>query len=90
MEDEDGFVCVLIGKKFYFIFIFFIKKNKKMIDEVESLTAARKSALSGLEPSDALRVVNALLTQIDAFRFKKNVKLLFYKFFEKKIYKIRY
>ena len=27
-----------------------------LIDEVESLTAARKSALSGTEPSDAIRV----------------------------------
>ena len=27
-----------------------------LIDEVESLTAARKAALSGTEPSDALRV----------------------------------
>ena len=33
--------------------------------QVESLTAARKGALSGNEPSDAIRVVNALLTQID-------------------------
>ncbi|PFX21678.1 Pachytene checkpoint protein 2-like [Stylophora pistillata] len=36
-----------------------------LIDEVESLTAARKSAMQGQEPSDAIRVVNALLTQID-------------------------
>ena len=28
-----------------------------LIDEVESLTAARKAAASGLEPSDAIRVV---------------------------------
>lgn len=27
-----------------------------LIDEVESLTAARKGALSGTEPSDAIRV----------------------------------
>ena len=33
--------------------------------QVESLTAARKSAMQGQEPSDAIRVVNALLTQID-------------------------
>jgi ATP-dependent 26S proteasome regulatory subunit len=44
-----------------------------LIDEVESMTAARKAAASGLEPSDALRVVNALLTQIDKFRHQKNV-----------------
>ncbi|KAJ5078626.1 intein-containing pachytene checkpoint protein precursor [Anaeramoeba ignava] len=35
-----------------------------LIDEVESLATARKSAMSGAEPSDAIRVVNALLTQI--------------------------
>jgi SpoVK/Ycf46/Vps4 family AAA+-type ATPase len=28
-----------------------------LIDEVESLTAARKSALSGSEPSDSIRVI---------------------------------
>jgi hypothetical protein len=39
-----------------------------LIDEVESLTAARKSALSGSEPSDAIRVVNAVLTQIDKLK----------------------
>jgi hypothetical protein len=35
-------------------------------DQVESLTAARKN--SGTEPSDALRVVNAVLTQLDSIR----------------------
>jgi SpoVK/Ycf46/Vps4 family AAA+-type ATPase len=39
-----------------------------LIDEVESLTHARQSALAGTEPSDSLRVVNALLTQIDQIR----------------------
>ncbi|KAJ3283460.1 Pachytene checkpoint protein 2 [Borealophlyctis nickersoniae] len=47
-----------------------------LIDEVESLTAARKAAVSGLEPSDSIRVVNALLTQIDHLRRKKNVLFL--------------
>lgn len=36
-----------------------------LVDEVESLTAVRSSAMSGCEPSDAIRVVNAVLTQID-------------------------
>lgn len=45
-------------------------------DEVESLTAARASAGSGTEPSDALRVVNALLTQLDKLRLKKNVLVM--------------
>jgi len=39
-----------------------------LIDEVESLTAARQSAVSGTEPSDAIRVVNAVLTQLDVLR----------------------
>ncbi len=47
-----------------------------LIDEVESLTAARKAAVSGSEPSDAVRVVNAVLTAIDSFRTRKNVLLL--------------
>ncbi|KAI8901584.1 P-loop containing nucleoside triphosphate hydrolase protein [Globomyces pollinis-pini] len=44
-----------------------------LIDEVESLTAARKAALNGSEPSDAIRVVNCILTEIDKLRERKNV-----------------
>ncbi|KAI9352314.1 Trip13 protein [Zopfochytrium polystomum] len=47
-----------------------------LIDEVESLTAARKAAVSGMEPSDAIRVVNALLTQIDSLKRRRNVLVL--------------
>ncbi|GAQ79558.1 AAA-type ATPase [Klebsormidium nitens] len=47
-----------------------------LIDEVESLTAARQAALSGSEPSDSIRVVNALLTQIDALKTRPNVVIL--------------
>lgn len=47
-----------------------------LIDEVESLTAARKSAASGSEPSDAIRAVNALLTHLDALRRHRNVMVL--------------
>ncbi len=47
-----------------------------LIDEVESLTSARTSALSGTEPSDAIRVVNALLTQLDGLRSYPNVLVL--------------
>ncbi|KAL2919790.1 hypothetical protein HK105_200707 [Polyrhizophydium stewartii] len=61
LDDQDVFVCVLIGR---------------CVDEVESLSAARKAAASGLEPSDAIRVVNALLTQIDRLRQRKNVLVL--------------
>ncbi|GAB6024420.1 Pachytene checkpoint protein 2 [Chamberlinius hualienensis] len=37
-----------------------------LIDEVESLSRSRSSALSGTKPSDAIRAVNTLLTQIDS------------------------
>ncbi|KAF8958741.1 Pachytene checkpoint protein 2 [Entomortierella lignicola] len=47
-----------------------------LIDEVESLAAARRAALSGNEPSDSIRVVNALLTQIDRLKKQKNVLIL--------------
>merc|ERR1719283_311648 len=47
-----------------------------LIDEVESLTAARSAAMSGSEPSDAIRVVNALLTQIDHIKKYPNVLIL--------------
>ena len=47
-----------------------------MIDEVESLTSARSSALHGSEPSDAVRVVNAVLTQLDNLKRSKNVLTL--------------
>ncbi|KDN45078.1 AAA-domain-containing protein [Tilletiaria anomala UBC 951] len=47
-----------------------------LIDEVESLTAARTSSMSGTEPSDALRVVNALLTQLDKLKARKNVLVM--------------
>ena len=47
-----------------------------LIDEVESLTAARKNSSSGLECSDAVRVVNALLTEIDKIKQHPNVLIL--------------
>ncbi|KJE96518.1 thyroid hormone receptor interactor 13, variant 3 [Capsaspora owczarzaki ATCC 30864] len=47
-----------------------------LIDEVESITAARQSASTGADPSDALRVVNAVLTQIDSLRHNRNVLLM--------------
>lgn len=39
-----------------------------LIDEVESLARARQSGTSSNEPSDSVRVVNALLTQIDQIK----------------------
>ncbi|CAH9104459.1 unnamed protein product [Cuscuta europaea] len=47
-----------------------------LIDEVESLAAARKVAFSGSEPSDSIRVVNALLTQLDKLKSSPNVIIL--------------
>jgi len=47
-----------------------------LIDEVESLTSARKNSMSGLECSDAVRVVNALLTEIDKIKHFPNVLIL--------------
>lgn len=43
---------------------------------LQSLTAARSAAVRGSEPSDAVRVVNAVLTAIDALRARPNVLLL--------------
>ena len=39
-----------------------------LIDEIESLTHARNSCMNGTEPSDSIRVVNAILTQLDQIR----------------------
>ena len=39
-----------------------------IIDEVESLTSARKNASSGNESSDSMRMVNSLLTQLDGVK----------------------
>ncbi|KAK0179007.1 hypothetical protein PV327_007835 [Microctonus hyperodae] len=47
-----------------------------LIDEVESLAHARKSSMNGTEPSDSIRVVNALLTQLDQIKSYKNVLIL--------------
>jgi SpoVK/Ycf46/Vps4 family AAA+-type ATPase len=46
------------------------------MDEVETLTAARKNSTSGSEPNDALRVVNAILTQLDSIKNAPNVLIL--------------
>ena len=47
-----------------------------LIDEVESLTSARQQAISGNEPSDAIRAVNALLTNLDRLKRYPNVLIL--------------
>lgn len=46
-----------------------------LIDEVESLAYAR-NCMSSQEPKDAMRVVNALLTQLDNIKGKPNVLIL--------------
>jgi hypothetical protein len=47
-----------------------------LVDEVESLAAARGAAAGSGEPSDAIRAVNALLTQLDQLRSYKNCMIL--------------
>ncbi|OIR59103.1 MAG: pachytene checkpoint protein 2 [Amphiamblys sp. WSBS2006] len=44
-----------------------------LVDEIESLTLARSTALGGNEPSDSIRAVNTLLTQLDRLTEKNNV-----------------
>ncbi|KAH8306236.1 hypothetical protein KR018_004925 [Drosophila ironensis] len=46
-----------------------------LIDEVESLAYARNN-MSSSEPRDAMRVVNAVLTQLDAIKTSPNVLIL--------------
>ncbi len=47
-----------------------------LIDEIESITSARSSASKSNEPGDAVRVVNAVLTSLDALKRRPNVLLL--------------
>lgn len=47
-----------------------------LIDEVESISASRTNSSSGNEPGDAVRVVNAVLTSLDALRRRPNVLVL--------------
>jgi hypothetical protein len=47
-----------------------------LIDEVESITASRSSNARSNEPGDAVRVVNAVLTSLDALKRRPNVLVL--------------
>ncbi|KAI1727902.1 ATPase family associated with various cellular activities (AAA) domain-containing protein [Ditylenchus destructor] len=47
-----------------------------LIDEVESLTMGRNAAFSGADPSDSVRAVNAVLTQLDKIKRFPNVLVL--------------
>lgn len=78
VEDEETFVVVLIGM---YLWAYSSGCHNKVIslpvpDEVESLTSARASAVAGNEPSDAIRSVNALLTQLDKLKHSKNVLIM--------------
>lgn len=47
-----------------------------LIDEVESLSSARKKTMDSGEPTDSIRVVNTLLTEIDSLKYYHNTLLL--------------
>jgi SpoVK/Ycf46/Vps4 family AAA+-type ATPase len=47
-----------------------------LIDEIESLSMSRTSSIASNEPSDMLRVVNTLLTQIDRLKSYSNILIL--------------
>ena len=47
-----------------------------LVDEIESLASRRTSNGSGVEPSDAVRAVNSLLTSLDSIRKFPNVLVL--------------
>ena len=47
-----------------------------ILDEVESISASRSRAISSSEPSDAVRVVNSLLLQLDRLQRLPNVLCL--------------
>lgn len=46
--------------------------------QVESLTAARNACQAGTEPSDAIRVVNSVLTQLDQIKRLVNKQSMLY------------
>jgi SpoVK/Ycf46/Vps4 family AAA+-type ATPase len=47
-----------------------------LIDEVESISVSRKALFKGSEPSDSIRAVNVLLTQLDKIKLQSNVLVL--------------
>ena len=63
-------VCVLCQK------VYPSKRLHQVIDEVESLASNRQQSKESNDPGDAVRVVNALLTQIDQLRASENVLIL--------------
>lgn len=78
VEEEDMLVCLVcstsaVHREYVSTMIHI---SLQLIDEVESLAANRQACSSGADPGDALRVVNALLTQIDRLRQHPNVLIL--------------
>lgn len=47
-----------------------------IMDEVESLVASRESSVKGNDPSETVRVVNTILTQMDALQKQANILVL--------------
>ena len=47
-----------------------------LVDEIESVASNRSNINSGTEPTDSVRVVNAILTQLDSLKHFKNVLVL--------------
>lgn len=47
-----------------------------LIDEIESLAHTRRTCNNGSEPIDSIRVVNALLTQLDQIKRYPNILIL--------------
>lgn len=47
-----------------------------LVDEIESVASNRSNINSGTEPTDSVRVVNAILTQLDSLKNFKNVLVL--------------
>jgi SpoVK/Ycf46/Vps4 family AAA+-type ATPase len=58
----------MAASAFAFVFV--------LIDGVESLATARSSVMRGSDPSDAIRVINALLTQTDQIMRHPNVVIM--------------
>ena len=61
-----SFIHEMIEDESVFLFV--------LVDEVESLAAARGGSAG--DPADAVRVVNALLTQLDSLKERSNVMVL--------------
>lgn len=47
-----------------------------LIDEIESVASQRSNIDSGTEPTDSIRVVNAILTQLDSLKRYPNILVL--------------